>query len=410
MYPNMNVLIFASSYRSYTALQNVYVELVRKEVPTFFLYSMETNVKHPILDMDKFNYDTNINTDFSSGYFMRSLGLNIPFKPDIVLLARERWQPEQSIILESKSFGSKVYVVEVSSHIINNIENRLEMLSRDSVIPQSLVDGYFEHSEFARQRRSDCLYPEWINKSIVVGNPRFDLLRDIDEERCIKKYKIDKNKKQILFWGIINTSRNRSFEFLRQLHERLKDTHQIFYKPNPQEPSNPAFIHQFNPFVIPEIQVIYDDMDTNTMSSLCDIHMSSISSVCQYSFYFKKKLCILNSVCQIDLMTNDFSRYTDESKEGVEDSALFWMSVFGIKSHEEFSKMIDLNRVNKFTETNNLVNQICKDNTTLCDGNFEFLNDMSEPKSSFIKLFDEFNDRSASQRIVNYLLTLQDKK
>lgn len=109
-------------------------------------------------------------------------------------------------------------------------------------------------------------------------------------------------------------------------------------------------------------------------------------------------------------MTNDFSRYTDESKEGVEDSALFWMSVFGIKSHEEFSKMIDLNRVNKFTETNNLVNQICKDNTTLCDGNFEFLNDMSEPKSSFIKLFDEFNDRSASQRIVNYLLTLQDKK
>ena len=406
----MNVLIFASSYRSYTALQNVYTELVRKGVPTFFLYSTETDVNHPMMNMGDFNYDTNVDTDFSSGHFMRSVGLNVPFKPDVVLLARERWQPEQSIILESKSIGSKVYVVEVSSHIINNIENRLEMLSRDSVMPQSLVDGYFEHSEFARQRRSDCLYPEWINKSMVVGNPRFDLLRDIDEERCIKKYNIDKNKKQILFWGIINTSRNKSFEFLRNLYEKVKDTHQIFYKPNPQEPSNPVFSHQFNPFVIPEIQVIYDDIDTNTMSNLCDIHMASISSVCQYSLYFNKKLCILNDVCQIDLMTNDYSRYTNESKEGVEDSALFWMSVFGVRSYEEFSKMIDLNRVSKFNETNNLVNQIAKNNVTMCDSNFEFLNDMSEPNPSFIKLFDEFNDKSASQRIVNYLLTLQANK
>jgi hypothetical protein len=371
---------------------------------------METDVNHPMMNMGNFNYDTNVDTDFSSGHFMRSIGLNVPFKPDVVLLARERWQPEQSIILESKSIGSKVYVVEVSSHIINNIENRLEMLSRDSVMPQSLVDGYFEHSEFARQRRSDCLYPEWINKSMVVGNPRFDLLRDIDEERCIKKYNIDKNKKQILFWGIINTSRNKSFEFLRNLYEKVKDTHQIFYKPNPQEPSNPVFSHQFNPFVIPEIQVIYDDIDTNTMSNLCDIHMASISSVCQYSFYFNKKLCILNDVCQIDLMTNDYSRYTNESKEGVEDSALFWMSVFGVRSYEEFSKMIDLNRVSKFNETNNLVNQIAKNNVTMCDSNFEFLNDMSEPNPSFIKLFDEFNDKSSSQRIVNYLLTLQANK
>jgi hypothetical protein len=109
-------------------------------------------------------------------------------------------------------------------------------------------------------------------------------------------------------------------------------------------------------------------------------------------------------------MTNDYSRYTNESKEGVEDSALFWMSVFGVRSYEEFSKMIDLNLVSKFNETNNLVNQIAKNNVTMCDSNFEFLNDMSEPNPSFIKLFDEFNDKSASQRIVNYLLTLQANK
>ena len=28
--------------------------------------------------------------------------------------------------------------------------------------------GYFEHSEFAKQRRVDCLYPEWEKKSIVL--------------------------------------------------------------------------------------------------------------------------------------------------------------------------------------------------------------------------------------------------
>ena len=406
----MNLLLFASSYRSYTALQNVYLESVRRGIPTFFLYNLNTGVMNPLSDMEKFSYDTNIEMDFSHGHFMQSLGINLPFKPDVVLLARERWQPEQSIIFESKSIGSKVYVVEVSSHIINNIENRLEMLSRDSVIPQSMVDGYFEHSEFARSRRSDCLYPEWIDKSIVVGNPRFDLLKDIDINRCIEKYKIDDSKKQILFWGIINTSRTKSFEFLRSLYETVKDTHQIFYKPNPQEPSNPVFSHQINQFIIPDIQVVYDDIDTNTMSSLCDIHIASISSVCQYSFYFNKVLCILNDVCDIDFMTNDYSRYINESKEGVEDSAKFWMSVFRINSYEDFSKMIDMDRVSTFNETNGLVKKIANDNVTICDSDFKFLNNLSEPKFPFIKLFDEFNDNSSSKRIVDYLITLQVNK
>jgi hypothetical protein len=105
-------------------------------------------------------------------------------------------------------------------------------------------------------------------------------------------------------------------------------------------------------------------------------------------------------------MTNDYSRYINESKEGVEDSARFWMSVFGVNSHEDFSRMIDLDRINKFNETNNIVNNISKDNVLMCDTNFEFLNNLHEAKSPFIKLFDEFNDKSASERIVNYLLTL----
>ncbi len=40
--------------------------------------------------------------------------------------------------------------------LINNIENRLEMLSRTNY-PQNSIDYFFEHSEWAKHRRIDCL-------------------------------------------------------------------------------------------------------------------------------------------------------------------------------------------------------------------------------------------------------------
>lgn len=403
----MSVLLFASSYKSYTSLQNVYIELVKRNVPTFFLYSTATDISYPNLSIEQFSYDTNVETDLVSGFYMESINLYLPFEPKAVLLARERWQPEQSIIWESKQkYSSKVYVIEVSSMIVNNIENRLEMISRDRLFPQSMIDGYFEHSEFLKSRRIDCLYSDWSKKSIVVGNPRFDKLHDIDETKCLEKYEVDKSKTQVLFWGLINTSRKKSLEFLNSIQKKFGNSYQIFYKPNPQEPSNPLFRQQFNPFIVKNVQVIYDDIDINTMSKICDIHISSVSSVCQYSFYFKKKLCTLNEVCNIEFMTNDYSRYLMESKDGVEDSANFWMSVFKLKTKEEFLEFIELDRINVFNKTNALVGQITKENTTVCDNNGIFLEKASQPKAQFIKMFDEFNDGKASERITNYLLNM----
>lgn len=400
----MNVLLFASSYRSYSALQNVYLELSKRNIPTFFLFSTSSDVAYPTHQIETFEYDTNVQTDFSNGYLMESVGLNIPFKPDVVILARERWHPEQGIIHEAKNkFKSKVYVIEVSSHIINNIENRLEMYSRNYRYPQSMVDGYFEHSQYAKERRIDCLYKEWEAKSIVVGNPRFDKLHDIREEECIKKYNVDLNKKRILFWGIINTSRTKSFDLLKKMKNELDNGYQIFYKPNPQEPSNPIFKHQFNPFLIDGVTVIKDDYDTNTISKLCDIHIASISSVCQYSFYFNKKLCILNDACNIEEYTNDYNRYFKELKEGVEDSAKFWMGVFGIQSYQEFKDLIGLDRLEIFNKTNQDVIAIARNSVTMCDTNLNFVYNNFHTKDEFIKLFDEYNDNKASVRIVDYL-------
>lgn len=402
----MSVLLFASSNRSYTALQNVYLELTKRGIPAFFLFSNSTNVSYPTVEIDKFQYDTNVDADLISGYLLESISIHIPFEPKVVILARERWQPEQNIIHETKQkFGSKVYVVEVSSHIINNIENRLEMISRETKYPQNMVDGYFEHSQYAKERRIDCLSKNWGGKSIVVGNPRFDKLYDIDDAKCIAKYEMDTSKKNILFWGVINTTRNNSFDFLRKLQDITDDTYRIFYKPNPQEPTNPIFENQFHPFIIDGVTVIYDDADTNTMSNLCDIHISTISSVCQYSFYFKKKLCILNDVLKVEELTNDYKRYIDEMKHGVEDSAKFWMRVFGVNSYKEFEEIIDISRLETFNKTNKEVLEISRNSVLMCDDSMSFLN--SEPKleDTFIRLFDEYNDGSASKRIVDYLIT-----
>ena len=401
----MNIFYYASSNRSYTPLLNVYKESVGRDIPSFFLYNQHTDIGLTN-ELDKYNYSTNVEHDFKDGYLIETLGLKLPFKPDVVILARERWQPEQGVIHELKGkYDSKIFVVEVSSHLINNIENRLEMISRDTGFPQKLVDGYFEHSEFAKQRRIDCLYPEWEKKSIVVGNPRFDELSGgNDKESCINKYNIDSNKKQILFWGVINTTRNKVLSLLKDLQEKNGNKYQIFYKPNPQEPYNPLFSYQFqSKFIIPGVEVIYDDNDINAMSDICDIHIGSITSILNYALYFNKKIVNLNSVCDIDKYMNDFSRYENELKEGVEDSASFWMGVFNIKTIDEFKNFIDLSRLEKFKKTNNHIMDISKKCTNNYDMNYKFLTDKVVSRKDFVKLFDEFNDKNASKRIINYL-------
>ena len=401
----MNIFYYASSNRSYTPLLNIYKESAKRDIPSFFLYNQGTEVIFGD-NLDKYNYSTNIEHDFTSGYRLDTIGLTLPFKPDVVILARERWEPEQSVIREAKGrYDSKVYVVEVSSHIINNIENRLEMISRDKGFPQNLVDGYFEHSEFTKQRRIDCLYPGWDKKSIVVGNPRFDKLSNgNDKESCIEKYNIDSNKKQILFWGVINTTRNKVLSLLEDLQNKNGDKYQIFYKPNPQEPYNPLFSHQFKSnFIIPGVEVIYDDNDINAMSEICDIHIGSVTSILNYALYYNKKIINLNSVCDVDKYMNDFSRYENELKDGVEDSAKFWMGVFNIKTIDEFKNFIDLSRLKKFKETNDYVMNISKKCTNVYDMNYNFLTEEKVKRKDFIKLFDEFNDKKASKRIINYL-------
>lgn len=395
----MNVVLYAGDSKYYKTLLPIALEVKQRGYNFLFLYSEETQLKHPH-QKEYFSYDGNFSENGES-VVSQTLGLVIPFKPDVLILARERWQPEQSIIHEFKQkFGCKVALVEVSSHLINNIENRLEMLSRMNY-PQNMIDYYFEHSEFAKERRIDCMNEIYRDKIQVVGNPRFS---NIKLNNSLQKYNIDPNKKQILFWGVINTTRNVSFDALKTLVDKTKDTHQVFYKCYPGEPSNPKFTHQFNPFIVDGVQVVYDENDVFDIANQCDIHVGQMSSVFNFGFYFDKIIVNLDSVCHASDKMNDIDTFLNETGNGVEDSAKFWMNIWKIKNIEEFKKFVDVDRLQNFNQTNSIVMDIVKRNTIDFDWECEFLSKPKKECYELIKLFDEYElDGNASIRILDFL-------
>ena len=396
----MNIVLYAGDNKYYKTLLPIAKEIKKRDHNFLFLYSEKTQLQSPH-QKGHFSYDGRW-PDTGEYVESESLLLNIPFKPDLLIIARERWQPEQSIIFEFKSkFGAKVACVEVSSHLLNNIENRLEMLSR-MTFPQNTIDYFFEHSEFAKERRIDCMDESFRDRIVVTGNPRFsDVELNLDN---LRKYDIDPNKKQILFWGIINTTRDTMFEALNVLAEKTKDTHQIFYKCYPGEPANPNFVNQFNPFVVDGVQVVYEADDIFDIANLCDIHIGAASSIFNFAFYFDKVLVNLDSVCDASNRMNDMNVYTSETGNGVEDSAKFWMGVWNIQTIEEFKSFVDMDRLEKFKETNNVVMDLVKKHSIDFDWDCKFLDTPQKNYGDLLTIFDEYGlDGGSPQRIVNFL-------
>lgn len=396
----MNIVLYAGDNKYYKTLLPIAKEIKKRDHNFLFLYSEKTQLQSPH-QKGHFSYDGRW-PDTGEYVESESLLLNIPFKPDLLIIARERWQPEQSIIFEFKSkFGAKVACVEVSSHLLNNIENRLEMLSR-MTFPQNTIDYFFEHSEFAKERRIDCMDESFRDRIVVTGNPRFsDVELNLDN---LRKYDIDPNKKQILFWGIINTTRDTMFEALNVLAEKTKDTHQIFYKCYPGEPTNPNFVNQFNPFVVDGVQVVYEEDDIFDIANLCDIHIGAASSIFNFAFYFDKVLVNLDSVCDASNRMNDMNVYTSETGNGVEDSAKFWMGVWNIQTIEEFKSFVDMDRLEKFKETNNVVMDLVKKHSIDFDWDCKFLDTPQKNYGDLLTIFDEYGlDGGSPQRIVNFL-------
>ena len=398
----MNIVIYAGDRKYYSVLEPIAEELKKTTHGFLFYYTKTTQLLYPTHPEHKdiFQYTGQVVEE--DPQTSESLGIQLPFKPDVLILARERWQPEQSIIHEFKTkWNCKVCCVEVSSQLSNNIENRLEMLSRYNY-PQSQVDYFFEHSEWAKQRRIDCLDESYKNKIVVVGNTRNFKSTSLESTR--KKYSVDPNKQQILFWGVINTTRDTALKALKVLKEKTENTHQIFYKCYPGEPHNERFKNQFNPFCVEGVTVVYDENDIYDIAEICDTHIAAASSVFNFAFINNKKLVNLDSICHASDKMNDLEVYLKETNNGVEDSAQFWMNVWKLKSIEEFKQLIDLTRIEIFKNTNEVYMNTVKENTIDFDWECNFLNSSKKEYGELIKFFDGYNlDNDASKRILKFL-------
>lgn len=395
----MNIVVFASDSKGVASVADIVRELKGTKHNYFFLYSQETQLQYPTAGLNNFSYDSNIDEHSWKGVWSDSLNLSLPFRPDILIIQRDCWQPEQSIIYEFKTkWNAKVALVEVNTHLVNNPETILEMHSRTKY-PQNQIDIYFEQSEFTKQERGKSGFD--ISKSVVTGNPKFDSLLKGDTEYCYEKYSLDKNKTQVLFYSLINTSRNEMFKCLGNLVEKIDHSkYEILFKPYPGEPYNGKFQSQFFPFIYEKVKVIYDDVDIYPLARICDVHIGAISSVMHFPLLLGKRTININNVCTYLDNSSLLEKYLQETGNGVEDSARFWMMVHGLKTYEEFLTLVNPGRVSSYKKDIEYFLSVVRESTIDYDFDLECLRKEVPSPDKLLKLFDDYNDFNAAKRIV----------
>ncbi len=404
----MRALIFSSDSKGISYLKSIHMELIKRGHESFFLYNPTNLTAYPKNDMQKYMYDYGGNDyDFKSNLISETLNMPLPFKPQYLIVHRERWDPEQSVLREFKErFDTKIILVEVNTQIANVIESRLEAISRTKY-PQSEIDLFFDHSDFCLDNRKKLVDFDGFDKSIVVGNPCYDndVLGDVNE-KVYEKYKIDKSKKQILFYGLINMDRNIAFDLLENLSKNINEDYQIHYKPFPGEPYNAMWAKDFLPdFRVENVNVVMDHSDLFSMYSICDVHIGVIGSVMYPPLLMNKKVVNINNYCTYLDRGNDVSVYLEEDSIGAGDgSAKFWMRVHDLDNVEDFKKLVDFERVDLFKKDNEVIKKIINETTYNYDYDLKFLEDDTQKDySQLLKLFDNYNDGKACNRIVDYL-------
>ena len=101
---------------------------------------------------------------------------------------------------------------------------------------------------------------------------------------------------------------------------------------------------------------------------------------------------------------NDINIYLQETNNGVEDSAEFWMGVWKLTTIEDFKNLVDLKRINIFQETNSEYMDCVRKNTIDFDWGCNFLNTPKKDYGNLINYFDEYSfDKKTSERIIKFL-------
>jgi hypothetical protein len=413
----MKILLFTSDKRSFNYLINIYSELVKRGHEVFFLYTESETTKYPSINLDHFNYDCNIDFNPNSGVFSKSLNTFIPFIPDYLILSRERWQPEQSIIQEFKEgFNSKIALLEINTAILRGYEVVLEYHSRNQY-PQNTIDLYFDHSDFSLQSRIDFTFKN-SNRSVIVGNPKYDNLMEYNPtketiQHFNQKYSIDPSKKNMLWYSTQTLGRNECLNALEVFSKKYNSEYNIFYKAFPGEPYNPRYSSHFSKtptkveILIPDVKLIEGDDDLFYLSPMCDLHIGTISSVMYFPLILNKKIVNLNNLSNSEFKATEidtlFECNEDIASGETGRACDFWVRVFNLKSTDELIELIKVDRLEKFKIDNKNTRQIISRNTIDWDNNFDFMKKEKLNNKELLNLFDNFNDFNASKRIVDEL-------
>tara|TARA_Y100000385_G_scaffold288389_1_gene354867 strand:- start:1323 stop:2495 length:1173 start_codon:yes stop_codon:yes gene_type:complete len=386
----MNLVIFASDNKGLSSLNSTINEASNRNINIFVMISQDTQLRYPLHHPDRFQILTNCES--TSPYVSKTLGVKLPFKPDWLIVNRERWNPESDIIMEfKKQFKCKVALIEPNSQMLTNPENILEGLSRNKF--QDMIDVNFDHSTWIKKIRQSVGIK---GNFQVVGNPKYDLNTKIDSKTIdiLKKfYKISPNKKKVLLFSILSSSRsNLKLEYNKFITKN--PDYQFFYKPYPGEPFDPKFKNDFYPhFYLPNCTPILEESHIWGMFQICDIHVGILGSINHATLLYNKEYLDFSKQLGVREKYLDPSPIFNQGC-GIEQNKNMWKNVLNLKSDNELKKLI----------TGAVMNQGKANNNVVWSTLDSYIKDKSNiNKNSLLKLFDDFNDNQACKRIINYL-------
>lgn len=378
----MNLVIFACEAKGLSSLNNIINNATERGINLFVMVCQDTQLRFPIQNKDRFEILTNCeNTNIT---YSQTLGVNLPFKPDWLLVARERWEPETSIILEFKQkFGCKVGLIEPNSWILGGIESKLETESRNRF--RDLINTFFVHSTHSKQQQITLGFK---GNMEVVGNPKYDVNFNVNNDALnnLKKYyKVNPNKKQVLLFSLINSNRT-NINNLFQEYTNTNPEYQYFYKPYPGEPYDPKFREDYHPnFMLNNCIPILEESHIWGMFDICDTHIGCLSSITHASLLLNKEYIDLSKQLNVEEQYLNISNILKKDGVGIENNIEMWLRTFNLSTPDQLTQILNQDSIDNIKESNKKV-----------------WDNLDNPKNLLI-LFDDFNDGQASKRIIDYI-------
>lgn len=368
-------LLIASDIRSFLDLKNIAKELAYKNIPYFFLYNTNPDKYYPHLSLGTYSYDSNVDLT-GEGYPYQTLGFNLPFKPDVLIITNENWEPEKTILLEFKQKGTFIACVENSSWIHNNIKTKLELASRKS-FPSNCIDIFFDHSEWCKETKQLAGFSPL--KSIVTGNPKYDDFdfSDITEEDIM-----------IVYGSMEREHHSKLLSIYRSIKHNFPE-YEVYYKPHPNEVKE--FPKDFYKENLIETQEEY-----LKLLKASKFNIGLFTSVMYLPLIMDKNIVYINqttSGIDEELNINYFKGHEFE----------FWSKILDFKTFEEFEDFVSKDFILDTIKRNKNLEKSINTNLIEYSSDMEWINKTSN-NSNLKHYYDEFNDQQASIRIIDYLI------